>query len=152
MKLKTLNGWLSLIANLGVVAGLGVLIFEMNQATRLAETEAYVARVDQIQEAYLEYALSDQIPVISVKARAEGVNSLSSVERSRLRALEMARMLRMQGQYYQYRQGYIDYDTVQDVLDGAAFRLEFWRQLNINIVDIPFREAVEQQVRQSNNP
>ena len=97
MKLKTLNGWLSLIANLGVVAGLGMLIFEMNQATRLAETEAYVARVDQIQEAYLEYALSDQIPVISVKARAEGVNSLSSVERSRLRALEMARMLRMQG-------------------------------------------------------
>ncbi len=67
MNTEKLNVRLSLVANLGVVVGLALLIYEVHQATKLAETEAFVHRLSEIQQAYVEFATSDYLPAVRVK-------------------------------------------------------------------------------------
>ena len=58
------------------------LIAENGQV--LAETEASVRRLNQIQESFVEMAVSESLSAIKVKARIEGVPSLTDVELYRL--------------------------------------------------------------------
>lgn len=48
MKLSEINNWFSLIANIGVLAGLVFLGLEMQQNTRMAERELAVSQSDNI--------------------------------------------------------------------------------------------------------
>jgi hypothetical protein len=93
---KVLNDRLTLIGNLGVVIGLAILIIEVNQANRLAETQAVAFRLDQMQHAQLAFSESDYLPQIELKYLAEGVQSLSALEIARLARWEESVSLRMQ--------------------------------------------------------
>jgi hypothetical protein len=139
----SLNDRLNLIANLGVVVGLAILILEINQANRLAETQAHVLRLDQMQQAQVTFAESDELPQIELKAFNEGVQSLSDLERSKFRRWHTSVMLRMQSHYHHYEQGYLDDETGQEVLNSAANSLALWKQLDIQILDKGFQRVVE---------
>lgn len=141
---NTLNDRLSLIANLGVVIGLAVLIVEINQTNKLAETDAYVLRLDQMQQAQLAFGESEYLPQIQLKYRSEGVQSLSALETQRLFRWETSVMLRMQGQYFQHTQGYLDQETGDRILLAAANRLQSWNELNVEIANPEFGRLVEQ--------
>ena len=144
MATTSLNERLSLFANLGVVIGLAILILEVSQANKLAETQAHVARLDQMQQARLALAESEFLPDLVAKASNEGVQSLSGVERIRLREWHQSVLHRMESHYYQYERGYLDEDTGKAVLDSAVDSLEMWIALDVWFLDRRFERIVKE--------
>ena len=144
MDTRILNDRLTLIANLGIVVGLAILIIEVNQANKLAETQAVALRLDQMQEAQRAFGESNYLPEIELKYLAEGMQSLSALEIARLRRWDEAVMLRMQSHYYHYQQGYLDQETGEQVLQAAARRLERWKALGVEIENQLFKRLVEE--------
>jgi hypothetical protein len=120
MDSERLNSWLAVLANFGVVIGLAVLIYELRESQNLAETDAAVRRLDQMQLAQVAMATSDTLAAIKVKAYLEGVHALSDVERYKLTSWEFSVMLRMRGQYTQYIRGYLDEETANGIVIAAA--------------------------------
>ena len=73
------------------------------------------------------------MPIIYQKMENDGVNSLSNIELRRVRDWETARIYRMQGQHYQYQQGYLDESSFTDLVRGARAILPIWNSLGIDI-------------------
>lgn len=84
MNSDKLNNWPTLLANFGVVIGLVLLIYELRLYQNLAETEASVRRLEQMNIAQVELATNELIIPIREKAIAEGAQSLSLIELRRL--------------------------------------------------------------------
>ena len=144
MKIEKPAEWISLIANIGVVIGLGILIYEVRLATNLAEVEAVMSRLNQMQQSQLEYAMSDHLPPITTKLESDGLESLSPVERERLWWWENSIKLRMASQYFQYEQGLLDQEAADNVVASATARLELWRDLGLPAIPGGLGSAVEQ--------
>ena len=139
-----INQWLTLAANVGVLIGLFLLVVELNQVTHLAETDAYVSRLNQIQEANVEFATSESLARIQVKARAEGVGTLDPVELRQLFFWENSVLNRMASQYYQYERGYLDEFTAQNVFDTAVGLVPYWEELGIRFDSNRFAIAIKE--------
>jgi len=132
MRYSKIGDWLNLIANIGVVIGIFVLIAEVNHASKLAEVEAYQTRIRDIQELNLQLALSDSLADILSKASSEGVESLTPSEFSRARAWYSTIMRGMQGQYYQYQNGFLDRASVDRTLhDIVGGIYENWERYDL---------------------
>ncbi len=144
MRSDKLNNWLTLLANFGVVIGLALLIYEMRVTQHLAETEASVRRLNQMQEAQTDFAMSESLPQIVVRARSEGLQSLPADERERLRRWETSVSLRMQSQYIQYVRGYLDQKTADRIVNAAVSRLALWDELDIYLGNSEFEQAIRQ--------
>jgi hypothetical protein len=126
------NNWLSLLANFGVVAGLAMLVIEINQTNNLAEAEAAQERSDQISQAQKDFAISEHLPGIVVKYQESGIEALTAVEISRYKSWELARRSRMSAQYRQYLMGYLDQETAErTVLDAALSFANTWDDLGL---------------------
>jgi hypothetical protein len=136
--------WVPVVANIGVIIGIAVLVYELNQTNRLAETQAEALRLDQIQLAQLAFAESDYLPQISLKAENEGVDSLPAIERSRLRHWHYSVMLRMENHYMHFERGYLDEETGQAILNAASRSLKIWRELDVVLPNKKFEEIVEE--------
>ena len=143
MNSEKLNRWLTLLANIGVVIGLALLIYEFRQSQNLAETEAAVRRLDQMQLAQVEIATSELLAAIRVKALSEGVESLTSVELYKLRRWENSVRLRMRSQYIEYVRGYLDQDTANGVVVAAVNWLPYWEELGYELGDNDFEQAIK---------
>jgi len=153
---RTAKDWATLVANFGVVFGLILLAYEVIQANKLAETEAYVDRLDQMQETAATIAESQYLPKIYEKLSgasgmylddgADNLDALTDIERSRLHAWERGVMLRMSGHFHQYLQGYIDEQTGQKVIRDARSRHDRWKTLGIEVEGQAFREMLERPV------
>lgn len=143
MNVDKMNSWLTLAGNLGVLAGLLLLVFELNQSTHLAETNAYVNRNNQIQESSVAFATSESLARIQVKAQTEGVSSLDPVELRRLLFWENSVLLRMSSQYYQYERGYLDEFTAQNVFDTAVGLVPYWEELGVRFENNKFSVAIK---------
>ncbi len=141
--MDSVNKWLMLAANVGVFVGLIFLVIEVDQANKQAAANAYQERITEIEHARQQFSLSEHLPGIAVKvADSGGLDSLSREEFQRLASWEAARALRMQGQYYQYLEGFLDLD-IEVFLTSAAERSGFWSELGIIITDRLFIEAIE---------
>ncbi len=143
MKLDSLNNWLTLVANVGVVIGLAMLIFELKHASDLSEVSAYQTRVDEISETSKEFALSTDLPEIYERLRTEGTSALSPVELRRVQAWETGKAVRMQAQYYQFQRGFLEEHAYRAMLLAAAAHLSLWDEIGVFAEDIEFRVAVE---------
>ena len=152
MNLDSLNNWLSLIANVGVVIGLGMLIFELKHASDLSEVNSYQTRVDEISETSKEFALSIDLPEIYERLRAKGTSALSPVELRRVESWETGKIIRMQAQYYQYQRGFLEEHAYQAMLVAAAAHLSLWDELGVFAEDPEFRTAVEEIAIATNPP
>jgi len=144
MNSEKINSWLTFFANFGVVIGLALLILELRQTQHLAETQAAVQRLNQIQEAYVEYAISESLAAIAVKARSGGVQSLSEDDFLRLRYWEESARRRMHSQYVQYTQGYLDKETADGIVQAVVDRLPLWDALDISLRNNVFDQAIMQ--------
>ena len=140
---EKLNRWLTLLANTGVVIGLALLVYELRQSQNLAETEAAVRRLDQMQMAVVEMATSELLAAIRVKANSEGLESLTSVELYKLQQWELSVQLRMRSQYIEYVRGYLDQDTAVAIVETAASLLPYWEELGLKLGDNEFGRAVK---------
>ena len=124
--------------------GLALLIYELKQSQNLAETEASVRRLDQMQVAQVEMATSELLAAIRVKALSEGVESLTSVELYKLRLWESSVRLRMRSQYIEHARGYLDLETANSILEAAANSLPYWEALGYELGDSDFDQAIGQ--------
>ena len=136
------NKWLTLLANFGVVIGLALLIYELRLSQNLAETEAAVRRLDQMNIAQVELATNELIVPIREKALAEGAQSLSLIERSRLQAWEAAVRHRMRSQYIEYDRGFLDKKTADSIIRDAAKFLPYWEDVGYELGDTEFEQAI----------
>ena len=139
-----LNRWLTLGANIGVVIGLAVLIYEIRATQYLAETQALVRRGDQIQAAQVQMAMSESLAAIRVKAIGEGVQSLTDAELYRLQMWERAVRNRMGSQYVEYLRGYTDEAVGNSIVEAAVRMLPYWEKLGMELGEDPFAQAVKE--------
>ena len=133
MKVKvSFDTWLQLLGMLGVMGGLVALVIELNQSQKLSQANAYQIRISEIQEAQRELALSEDLAEILQKFNSEGVESLTAGEKSRVVAWHSATQWRMQGQFYQYEQGFLEEAALQRTLDDLANGIyERWEELGL---------------------
>jgi len=127
MKIEKLNNWLVLLANFGVILGLVFLGVEISQSNKATIASTYQDRISEIESSYQNIALSDYLPAIYEKIDSEGTSSLTNIELRRVRNWESARIYRMQGQYYQYEQGFLNERSYQDLVRGVRLFLPMWK-------------------------
>ena len=140
MNLEKLNTWLSLLANIGVLAGIVFLAIEISQSNRQAQSETFQARINEIDQSQREYALSDVLPELYVKISQSGVESLSPVELERVSNWELATITRLNGQFIQYQQGFLNIGSYNEMLIVGSGRLSLWKELGISTV---FEELIK---------
>ena len=125
------------VANfLGVVGIIGSLIFvglELRQNKKLAMTNAYQTRLSEMQQGQLNLAASGDLAEILVKAESVGADALTETELFRVRAWETSVQWRMESQFYQYKQGFLDKIALERTLDDIASLgiYEEWEDLGL---------------------
>jgi hypothetical protein len=100
----------------------------------------------EIQEANVQFSLSEDLANIIEKYESEGVSSLSPSENRRAEAWYSGVLYRMQGQYFQYQQGFLDRITIDQTLDFiAAESWKSWTDFGITgDISVPeWREEIE---------
>ena len=151
MNKVSLDTWIQLIGMLGVLGGLVALVIELNQSQRLSQASAYQARNSEIQEAQRELALSEDFAEILQKFDSQGVNSLTLGERSRVVAWHSAMQWRMQGQFYQYQQGFLEEAALEQTLNDLASGIyQKWEELDLTERIQPFewKQRIRDRLRQ----
>jgi hypothetical protein len=133
MNIDKINSWLAITANFGVILGLVFLGVEVSQSNRATVASTYQARISEIETSYQNAALSDYLPAIYDKIDNDGIDSISNTELRRIRDWETARIYRMQGQYYQYQQGYLDDRSYQDLIRGVQAFIPIWEKVGADI-------------------
>ena len=115
MNADSINRWLTLGANLGVVVGLILLIVELNQNSSLVKAQIHQARSDNYESFMLDMADTEfLLPAYEKFAAAGGpadvsaLEVLDSEERERIRRYFQGRLGGYDNLYFQYQQGYID--------------------------------------------
>ena len=133
MRVKvSFDTWLQLLGMLGVLGGLVALVIELNQSQKLSQANAYQIRISEIQEAQRELALSENLAAILHRFDSEGVDSLKPDEKSKVVAWNLAIQWRMQGQFYQYEQGFLEEAALQRTLDDLTNGIyEKWEELGL---------------------
>jgi len=136
--------WISVLANVGIAAGLVLVAYEVRQATLQAEAETSQAYTTELQLSRQELALSSDLAAIYVKATSNGVDALTPVEKFRLTQWESARLVRILGQIRQYEIGFLDRGTIVAMLPTLT-RLEkgLWADLGIGPVPGRLADVIE---------
>jgi len=144
LKNKGAFDWISVLANLGVVAGLVLVAYEVRQATLQAEAEASHAFATETQVARKEIALSPDLADVYVRATTKGVDVLTPVERYRLTEWERARKTRMLGQIRQYELGFVHRGAIEAMLPTlSSLEKGLWPDLEIGPVSGRLAQVIE---------
>lgn len=106
MKANRLNQWLALAANLGVLVGIMLLVYELNQNQEFMRAQTRHQLAMGFVEFSLNIALNEHLADIVVRAHGEG--QLTPTEDTQYLNLSVATLLFWQSFHYQYRTGLID--------------------------------------------
>ena len=71
-----------------------------------------------------------------------GLESLNAEQLSRVVAWEWARQTRMEGQFHEYQEGYLDEKSYRSMLGAAQRYVELWDELGLNGASEEFTQAV----------
>ena len=84
-----------------------------------------------MQQAQRNLALSNDLAAIMVKRKLNGADALTKAELLRVRAWATGVQWRMESQYYQYKQGFLDAVAIDRTLDDIVSQdlYEEWRDL-----------------------
>ena len=145
------------VANfLGVVGIIGSLVFvglELRQNQKLAKTNAYQTRLSEMQQAMLNLALSNDLAAIRVKRKLEGANALTETELLRARTWAEGVQWRMESQYYQYKQGFLDDVAINRTLDDIVTQELYgeWQDLGLldRLYPPEWRHMIEDRVQRA---
>ncbi len=112
MKADSLNRWLTLSANIGVVIGLILLLIELDQNSDLVRAQIHQARSDAHVGHRLNDVESEHWMPIMMKLREHGypwditsIDALTPEELFRFRNYSAARHTDLDNLHYQYQQG-----------------------------------------------
>jgi len=146
--MKNWKDTVELVGILAIVAGLAVVVIELQQTQRALLASTYQERaIDAIGE-FLTVADSDHLVLVIVRtdngADREAVDALNPVDRERLRNFLYARMVDWDNEHYQYQQGYLDADFFE-VTTTASIRnwAPRWRYVGLTEGRDGFRRYVD---------
>ena len=145
------------VANfLGVVGIIGSLVFvglELRQNQKLAKTNAYQTRLSEMQQAMRNLALSNDLAEIMVKREVEGADALTKAELLRARKWATGVQWRMESQYYQYKQGFLDDVAINRTLDDIVTQELYreWQDLGLldRLYPPEWRHMIEDRVQRA---
>jgi hypothetical protein len=130
MDAERANQWLTLIANIGVVAGIIFLAIEIRQNTesqnefvRVAQANAYQARAFAASSTWSAFASSPEVIEAMVTfddaggmdSAREALTAISAQDRLRMSFIALAQVAILDNNFYQYRQGYLDVDRYRKI-------------------------------------
>ena len=85
--MERMNQWMSLLANLGVLVGIGFLIVEIEQNTRAQNGATMQAFVTAAAENNTPLSTSADLMAIVVRGDSDGIGALSDIEQRRYLSL-----------------------------------------------------------------
>ena len=106
MKTSVLNDWLSLAANLGVIAGIVFLGVEIQQNTAVTRSAAAQEISNASVEFFMRVAENSDLARV-IKIANENPSELSEVEIVQFDSVTAAVFMIMEGAYKQYRLGFL---------------------------------------------
>jgi len=146
-----LNQWLVLVANLGVVAGIVFLGFEIQQNSEAINAQTYQSRAEAAQEWSSMVADSEHFAPLLAELGAglfprdpATLAELSPEDRIRLTAFHQWTRIQLDNQLYQYEHGFIDEGFFNSATKPAlALFTPAWEELNLlRPIRPSFREAI----------
>ncbi len=131
MKADSVNRWLTLGANIGVLAGIILILIELDQNADLMRAQMIQSRTDNISAKYDAQIHSDYWPEIWAKRNladsdAEWIESLTPSEFVRVQYYYYREFDELRNQFFQYQQGYLPeqfWDTAIRVQIGRMVSL-----------------------------
>jgi len=139
MNADSVNRWMTLSANIGVVIGLILLLAELNQNSDLVRAQIHQARSDEHVAYRIGLADSEFLLPARLKVEAAGgfgnpnaMDDLAPEEALRIKEFLTARHQDYDNLYYQYQQGYLDEEFYTFRVAGSIrFFAPWWKKLNI---------------------
>jgi hypothetical protein len=141
------NKWLSFGANLGVLIGIFLLIFELNQnrETMRAQTRSEIAAIDI---GHLHTVSTNQ-ELADILRRARSGEELDETESTRYLFHSLATIRTFENVHYQYRLGLFDEEEFAGELEGFSQLIKgsvgltrIWCQMR-TVTSEDFRRAVD---------
>ncbi len=128
MNLDSLNKWLTLISNLGVLAGIVLILVQLDQNEKLMQAQMSQERANVNLEFARDTANSDYLPQINAKRRTasserEWISELTPEEFQRIFALYIGQINSVRNQFYLYKQGFLAEEVWRDSTIPQAARL-----------------------------
>ncbi len=137
MNADSVNKWLTLSANIGVVIGLILLLVELDQNSDLVRAQIHQARSDN--HVSSRHALADSEFLLPALLKFESVggfgnlaaiDQLTPIEAARIEAFLLARHQDYDNLFYQYQQGYLDEEFYQyRVVNSLRIMAPWWQKL-----------------------
>jgi hypothetical protein len=120
MDIEKTNHWLTLVTKVGVLTGIGLLVYELNQNTNLMRAEAKATR-------QMEQANSGEVTRIMFEARSAGfpgnseaLDVLTPLDRFRYTAFTGGLMETVQNWHYQCQEDLLDDELCQSGYESMA--------------------------------
>lgn len=140
MNTKNLNRWLTFGANLGVLIGLIVLIYEVRQNTAMMEAQINQQRTDTALSEQQSNYNSDHMPAIRLKILNN--EDLSDEERFRYSNWMRAFNRNMDNQLWQYNRGFLGENiprsmriAVREVIGASEIGIQEWDRHKLQFSD-----------------
>ena len=138
MRADSVNRWLTLSANVGVMIGLILLVIELNQNSSLVRAQIHQARSDNYVSNMIALADTENLLPAYEKLINAGVlnaaalDTLDSIERARVRRYAQARLGGYDNLFYQYRLGYLDDEFYQSRVVVSIGRMTpLWEEFGL---------------------
>lgn len=116
MDTETVNRWLTLAANIGVLAGIVLLAYELNQNRKMMMAETHRDIALAAMEIAFNTSHDREMVEIMVKNRAG--KQLTPVEATQYRWRNFGQFRRYQSDYYLYTSGFYDDDEYRALKTG----------------------------------
>ncbi len=128
MKADSVNRWLTLSANIGVLAGIILILIELNQNADLMRAQMIQSRTDNISAKYDAQIHSDYWPEIWAKRNLADsdvawIESLTPSEHVRMRYYYFREFDELRNQFFQYQQGYLPEQFWDTAIRGQIGRM-----------------------------
>ena len=144
------SDWLRIGANIGVLIGIIMVLFEIDQNNDLARAQFHHDRAEAWGDLKLELADSEFLLAAWQKFRDAGgpanpaaMDSLDELERARVIQFLLHRYSDYDNLYYQYREGYLDEEYYRHRVEPSIRSLAYWWE-EIGVFNIARPSFVEE--------
>jgi hypothetical protein len=138
---QLLGNYGEFVGAIAVVATLVYLAVQIRQNTRsmdesrkFALVDSYVRRNDVMERALMQTAVSEDMAQILNQYYEGGIESLTPLQKTRLTFWERARHVRIESQFFQHQQGFLDDEYYENQFKSVVRRAApRWTELGIQI-------------------
>ena len=127
MDIEKTNHWLTLVTNVGVLIGIALLVYELNQNTNLMRAEMHAMRAEAKATRQMEQANSGEVTRIMFEARSAGfpgtsgaLDVLTPLDRFRLATFTGGLAETVQNWHYQCQEELLDDELCQSGYESMA--------------------------------